>query len=57
MVKNWYIRFTDSKKAEKVSFKEYCDLHKMAIFYNAVVGDNFHPNGKTLTVSFSKHFV
>lgn len=57
MVKNWYVRFADSKKAEKVSYKEYCDLHKMAIFYNAVVGDNFHPNGKTLIVSFSKHFV
>ena len=57
MTHNWYVRYSDSKKAEKVSFREYCDLHKMGIFYNAVIGDNFHPHGKTLTLNFPKSFV
>lgn len=57
MVKKWYVKYSDSKKAELISFEEFCLLHKMARFYNAVVSDNFHPNGKTLVVSFPKHFV
>lgn len=57
MKRKWYIKFSDSKKAEEVSFYEYCILHSMARFYNAVVSDNFHPKGKTLVVNFTKHFV
>lgn len=57
MKRKWYVKFSDSKKAEVVSFKEFCALSAMARFYNAVVSSNFHPYGKTLVMSFPKHFV
>ena len=57
MTRRWYIKFSDSKKAKEVSYSEYCELYRMAKFYGAVISDNFHPHGKTLTVSFPKHFV
>lgn len=57
MIRNWYVRFSDSRKSEKVSFSDYCMIHKMAIFYDAVVSDNFCPKGKSLRVSFPKHFL
>lgn len=57
MIKNWYVRFTDSKKSEKVTYKEYCVIHDMARFYHAVISDNFCPMGKSLRVSFPKHFL
>lgn len=57
MTKKWYVRFSDAKKAEIVTYSEYSIIKKMAVFYNAVVADNFHPHGKTLTVRFPKHFV
>lgn len=56
-MRNWYIKYSDTKKAEKVTYREYCDLYKMAKYYNSVISDNFHPHGKTLVVSFPKHFV
>ena len=57
MTRRWYIKFSDSKKAEEVNYSEYCNLYRMAKFYGAVISDNFHPHGKTLSVSFPKHFV
>lgn len=57
MTTNWYVRFSDSKKAEKVSYDFYRQILIMARFYKAIISDNFHPHGKTLTVAFSKHFV
>ena len=57
MTRKWYVKFSDSKKAEEVSYREYCELFNMAKYYNSIIGDNFHPHGKTLTVSFPKHFV
>ena len=57
MVKKWYVKYSDSKKAEQVSFHDYVIIHEMAKFYRAVISDVFHPNGKTLSVSFPKHFV
>ena len=57
MTRRWYVKFSDSKKGEEVSYSEYCELFRMAKFYGALIGDNFHPHGKTLTVSFPKHFV
>ena len=57
MTRKWYIKFSDSKKGEEVSYREYCELFNMAKYYNGIIGDNFHPHGKTLTVSFPKHFV
>ena len=57
MTRKWYIRFSDSKKGEEISYLEYCEFFRMAKFYGAIIGDNFHPHGKTLTVSFPKHFV
>ena len=56
-MRNWYIKYSDAKKAEKITYREYCDLYKMAKYYNAIISDNFHPHGKTLEVSFPKHFV
>ena len=56
-MRNWYIKYSDSKKAEKVTYREYCDLYKMAKYYNSIISDYFHPSGKTLVVSFPKHFV
>ena len=55
-MRNWYIKYSDAKKAEKITYREYCDLYKMAKYYNAIISDYFHPNGKTLVVSFPKHF-
>lgn len=57
MCRKWYIKYSDSKKSEQISFNEFCTLSTMARFYNAIVCSNFHPNGKTLVVSFPKHFV
>lgn len=57
MTKKWYVRYSDAKKAEAVTFSEYCIIKKMAMFYNAVVAESFHPHGKSLTVKFAKHFV
>lgn len=57
MVRNWYVRFSDSKKSEKVSYQEYRIIHNMAIFYGAIISNNFCPKGKSLHVSFPKHFV
>lgn len=57
MIKHWYIKYAGSKKAKEVSYMEFCVLHEMAKFYNAVVSNNFHPHGKTLKVSFTEHFV
>lgn len=57
MAKKWYVRYLNSKKAEEVSFNEFYALSTMARFYNAVVSSSFHPNGKTLVVSFPKHFI
>lgn len=57
LYRKWYIKYSDCKKAEEVTFREYCDLYEMAEFYKAIVKENFHPHGKTLTVSFPKHFV
>ena len=56
-MRNWYIKYSDAPKAEKITYREYCDLYKMAKCYNCIISDNFHPHGKTLTVSFPKHFV
>ena len=56
-MRNWYIKYSDAKKAEEITYREYCDLYKMAKYYNSIISDNFHPHGKTLTVSFPKHFV
>ena len=56
-MRNWYIKYSDAKKAEKITYREYCDLYKMAKCYNCIISDNFHPHGKTLVVSFAKHFV
>ena len=56
-MRNWYIKYSDAKKAEKITYREYCELYKMAKHYNCIISDNFHPNGKTLVVSFPKHFV
>ena len=56
-MRNWYIKYSDAKKAEKVTYREYCELYRMAKYYNSIISDNFHPHGKTLVVSFSKHFV
>lgn len=56
-MRNWYVKYSDAKKAEKVTYREYCDLYKMAKYYNSIISDYFHPHGKTLVVSFSKHFV
>ena len=56
-MRNWYIKYSDVKKAEKITYHEYCDLYKMAKYYNCIISDNFHPHGKTLVVSFAKHFV
>lgn len=55
-MRNWYIKYSDAKKAEKVTYREYCDLYKMAKYYNSIISDYFHPHGKTLVVSFPKHF-
>ena len=57
MAKKWYVRYSDAEKAEAVTFDEFCIIKKMARFYNALVAENFHPHGKTLTVGFAKHFV
>ena len=56
-MRNWYIKYSDAKKAEKISYREYCELYKMAKYYNSIISDYFHPHGKTLVVSFPKHFV
>ena len=56
-MRNWYIKYSDAKKAEKITDHEYCELYKMAKYYNSIISDNFHPHGKTLVVSFAKHFV
>ena len=56
-MRNWYIKYSDAKKAEKITYREYCDLYKMAKYYNSIISDYFHPHGKTLVVSFPKHFV
>lgn len=56
-MRNWYIKYGDAKKVEKVTYREYCDLYKMAKYYNSIISDYFHPHGKTLVVSFPKHFV
>ena len=56
-MRNWYIKYSDAKKAEKITDREYCDLYKMAKCYNSIISDYFHPHGKTLVVSFPKHFV
>ena len=56
-MRNWYIKYSDAKKAEKITYREYCDLYKMAKCYNSIISDYFHPHGKTLVVSFAKHFV
>lgn len=56
-MRNWYIKYSDAKKAEKITYREYCDLYKMAKYYDKIISDNFHPHGKTLVVSFPKHFV
>ena len=55
-MRQWYIKYSDAKKAEKITYREYCDLYKMAKYYNCIISDNFHPHGKTLVVSFPKHF-
>ena len=57
MKRNFYVRYSDSKKSERVSFYEFIMIRKMSEFYGAIVSSVFHPHGKTLTVSFSKHFV
>ena len=57
MIRNYYLRFADSKVAKKVSQTDYFEIFRMARFYNAVVSSTFHPHGKTLVVSFSEHFV
>ena len=56
-MRNCYIKYSDAKKAEKITYREYCDLYKMAKCYNCIISDNFQPRGKTLVVSFTKHFV
>ena len=56
-MRNWYIKYSDTKKAEEITYSEYCELYKMAKYYNAIISDYFHPHGKTLVVSFPKHFV
>ena len=56
-MRNWYIKYGDAKKAEKITYREYCEFYKMARYYNSIISDNFHPHGKTLVVSFAKHFV
>ena len=56
-MRNWYIKYSDAKKAEKITYREYCELYKMAKYYNCIISDYFHPHGKTLVVSFPKHFV
>ena len=56
-MQNWYIKYSDAKKAEKITYREYCELYKMAKCYNSIISDYFHPHGKTLVVSFAKHFV
>ena len=56
-MRNWYIKYSDAKKAEKITYSEYCELYKLAKYYNAIISDYFHPHGKTLVVSFPKHFV
>ena len=56
-MRNWYIKYSDAKKAEKITYREYCDLYKMAKYYDKIISDNFHLHGKTLVVSFPKHFV
>lgn len=56
-MRNWYIKYSDAKKAEKVSYDEYRAIFEMAEYYNKIISHNFHPHGKTLTVAFPKHFV
>ena len=56
-MRNWYIKYSDAKKAEKITYREYCELYKMAKYYNCIISDNFHPHGKTLVVCFAKHFI
>ena len=56
-MRNWYIKYSDAKKAEKITYREYCDLYKMSKYYDKIISDNFHPHGKTLVVSFPRHFV
>lgn len=55
--KKWYVRFADSKRGIPVKYGEYRQIREMAEFYGAIISDNFHPHGKTLVVSFPKHFV
>ena len=54
---NWYIKYSDAKKAEKITYREYCDLCEMAGYYNSIISESLHPHGRTLAVSFPKHFV
>ena len=56
-MRNWYIKYSDAKNAEKVSYEEYRAIFEMAEYYNKIISYNFHPHGKTLVVSFPKHFV
>ena len=55
--KKWYVRFADSKRGIPVKYGEYRQIKEMAEFYGAIISDNFHPHGKTLTVSFRQSFV
>lgn len=55
--KHWYVRFADSKRAIRVTYEEYRQLKDMGEYYKAIVSDNFHPNGKTLTLSFNQSLV
>lgn len=55
--RKWYVRFADSKRAVRVTYEEYRQLKDMGKYYKAIVSDNFHPNGKTLTLSFRQSFV
>lgn len=57
MIKRYYVRFADSKKSKQVTFEEYCTIRRMAVFYNAIITDNFGVECKSLKVSFTEHFV